>query len=146
MGLLDSVLGQVLGGGNAGGAAAGGNADLLRAVVQMLGNSGGPGGGGIEDLIARFQRGGLGDVIASWISTGNNLPVSADQLREVLGNDTIGALAGQTGASHGDLLGQLAQMLPQVVDHLTPQGRVPEGGLGNVGDLMGALQGALGRR
>jgi uncharacterized protein YidB (DUF937 family) len=146
MGLLDSVLGQVLGGGTAGGAPSGGNADLLRAVIQMLGNSGGPGGGGIEDLIARFQRGGLGDVIASWISTGHNLPVSADQLREVLGNDTIGALAGQTGASHGDLLGQLAQMLPQVVDHLTPQGRVPEGGLGNVGDLMGALQGALGRR
>jgi uncharacterized protein YidB (DUF937 family) len=145
MGLLDSVLGQVLGGANAG-APAGGSADLLRAVVQMLGNSGGPGGGGLEDLIARFQRGGLGDVIASWISTGQNLPVSADQLREVLGNDTIGALAGQTGASHGDLLGQLAQMLPQVVDHLTPQGRVPEGGLGSVGDLMDALQGALGRR
>jgi uncharacterized protein YidB (DUF937 family) len=92
-----------------------------------------------EDLIARFQRGGLGDVIASWISTGQNLPVSADQLREVLGADTVSALSGHGSAPQGDVLGQLAQMLPQVIDHLTPHGKVPEGGLGTVTDLLGAL-------
>jgi len=133
MGLLDSILGSALG-GQAGG---GGNAALLQAVVAMLGNDSAH--GGLGGLVSKFQQGGLGDVVASWISTGQNQPVSADQLRSTLGEDTIGQLARQVGGSHSDILGQLTQMLPQVVDQLTPQGQVPQGGLGNISDLLGML-------
>jgi uncharacterized protein YidB (DUF937 family) len=133
MGLLDSVLGNLLGGG----AARGGNAALLQLVLSMLGNDSPQ--GGLGALVDKFQRGGLGDVMSSWISTGQNLPVSADQLRSVLGDDTVGAFARQLGTSHGDVLGQLSELLPQVVDRLTPQGQVPQGGLGNLSDLLGML-------
>jgi len=135
MGLLDSVLGAAMGG--QGGAGGGGNAALLNAVVGMLGNDSAH--GGLGGLVAKFQQSGLGDVVASWISTGQNMPVSADQLRGALGDDTLGQLARQTGTSHADVLGQLTQLLPQVVDQLTPQGKAPQGGLGNVSDLLGML-------
>lgn len=135
MGLLDSVLGSALGG--QGGGAGGGNAALLNAIVGLLGNDSAH--GGLGGLVAKFQQGGLGDVVASWISTGQNLPVSADQLRGALGDDVLGQLARQTGGSQGDILGSLTQLLPQVVDQLTPQGQVPQGGLGNVSDLLGML-------
>ncbi len=135
MGLLDSVLGGVMGAVQ--GQQSGGNSDLLQAVIGMLGND--APGGGLGALVQQFQRGGLGDVVQSWISSGQNLPVSADQLSNVLGGDTLGALAGKLGMNSGDLAGQLSQMLPQVVDKLTPGGQMPEGGLGNIGDLLGQL-------
>jgi len=143
MGLLDSVLGGVLGGmqGPQGGAAAGGaggmNADLVRAVVGMLGNDSAQ--GGLGGLVQAFTRSGLGDVIQSWISRGQNMPVSPGQVQDALGNDTLGSLARQLGLNPGDLAGQLSQILPQVVDELTPQGQMPQGGLGNVSDLLGQL-------
>ena len=145
MGLLDSVLGGVLGsmqGGGQGGAlggalGGGGNADLLKAIVGMLGND--AAGGGLGGLVAKFQQSGLGDVVQSWISSGQNMPVSADQLSNVLGNDTISGLAKRLGLNPSDVAGQLSQVLPQVVDHLTPSGQMPAGGLGSVGDLLGQL-------
>lgn len=145
MGLLDSVLGSIAGAqqgqsGSPFGAGGGVQGALISAVIGMLANpQGGGQGGGLGDLIGRFQQGGLGDVIGSWIGHGQNLPVSPDQLSNVLGPDTIGQLAQQLGLSHGDVAGQLSQILPQVVDHLTPQGQVPDGGLGEVSDLLGKL-------
>ena len=139
MGLLDSVLGGVLGslqGGQSAGQG-GGNADLLKAVVGMLGND--AAGGGLGGLVAKFQQGGLGDVVQSWISSGQNMPVSADQISNVLGNDTLGGLAERLGLNPADVAGQLSQVLPQVVDRLTPGGQMPAGGLGSVGDLLGQL-------
>ena len=135
MGLLDSVVGM-LGGGQQGG---GGNAALLNAVVGMLANSGQGGRGGVGDLITKFQQAGLGDVVSSWIGTGQNKPVSPDQLQDVLGSDMLGNIAKQLGVSNGDAAGQLSQMLPEVLDKLTPHGSVPQGGLGNVTDLLGML-------
>ena len=135
MGLLDSVLGMVTGGQQGGG-----NAALISAVVGMLGNSG-QGGGGLGDLIGKFQQAGMGDVIGSWIGTGQNQPISADQLHNVLGSDTIGNIAQQLGLSHGDAAGQLAQMLPHVLDKLTPNGEAPTGGLGDIGSLLKQLTG-----
>ena len=135
MGLLDSVVGM-LGGGQPGG---GGNAALLNAVVGMLANSGQGGRGGVGDLISKFQQAGLGDVVSSWIGTGQNKPVSPDQLKDVLGSDMLGNIAKQLGVSQGDAAGQLSQMLPEVLDKLTPHGSVPQGGLGNVTDLLGML-------
>lgn len=141
MGLLDSVLGAALGGGGQGG----GQADLLNMVVGMLaggGQPGGAGGGGLGGLIEQFQRSGLGDVVGSWVSTGQNLPISPDQLGQVLGSDQIAGMASKLGIDQSALLGQLSHMLPQVVDHLTPNGQVPAqidaGGL-DLGGLLGSL-------
>lgn len=133
MGLLDSVIGALGQGGGGGG-------DLVQVVAGML-HDGAP-GGGLAGLVQKFEQGGLGDVIASWIGTGQNLPISADQLHQVLGSDTIGRIAQQLGLSHGDAAGQLAQMLPQVIDKLTPNGSVPAGGLGDLGGLLGSLLGS----
>jgi len=134
MGLLDSVAGMVA--GQAGGAG-GGQAALVQALVSMLGSQGGA--GGLNDLIARFEQGGLGQVIGSWVSTGQNLPISADQLQAVLGSGNLGAIAQQLGLSHGEAAEQLSRVLPQVVDRMTPDGQVPAAGLGDIGSLIGSI-------
>lgn len=136
MGLLDSVigaLGQGSGGGN--------QAALLQAVIAMLAQGGqGGSGGGLADIVARLQQGGLGDVVGSWVGTGQNLPVSPDQLGGALGDDLLSSLTRSTGMNGGDLLGPLSQMLPQVVDQLTPNGQLPQGQL-DVGAVLGQLLG-----
>jgi outer membrane lipoprotein SlyB len=77
------------------------------------------------------------------VSTGQNLPMSPDQLGGVLGNDMVSGLAQQMGMNQGDLLGQLSQMLPQVVDKLTPNGQIPQGDIGGIlGSMLGGGQGA----
>ena len=116
---------------------------LLGTVISMLANgqqSQGAGVGGLGDLIGRFTQGGMGDVISSWIGHGQNMPISGDQLSKVLGSDVLGKIASQLGLTQGDAAHQLAQVLPEAVDRLTPQGQVPSGGLG---DDMGALLGQL---
>jgi uncharacterized protein YidB (DUF937 family) len=137
MGLLDSVLGMVTGGQGGGG----GNAALLNAVVGMLAGGGQAGGqgGGLGAMLGKAQQAGLGDVVSSWIGKGQNMPISPDQLGSVLGSDTLANLAKQLGMSNGDAASQISQMLPDVVDRLTPQGQMPQGGLGNVTDLLGML-------
>ena len=142
MGLLDQVVGAL--GGAQGGGQGGGQADLINAVIGMLGQGGqsGQGGGlgGLAGLITKFQQGGLGDVVSSWISTGHNLPISAEQLHSVLGQDTLDGLAQKTGMARGDLAAQLSQLLPQVIDGLTPNGQLPQGGgLGDIGGLLAGL-------
>ena len=135
MGLLDSVLGMVTGGQQGGG-----NSALINVVVSMLANnSQGGGGGGLGDLIGKFQQAGMGDVVASWIGSGQNTPITGDQLHNVLGSDTIANIAQQLGLSHGDAAGQLAQALPHVLDKLTPSGQTPAGGLGDIGSLLKQL-------
>lgn len=136
MGLLDSVVGAL--GQAQGGAQGGAQPALLDAVAGLLGN------GGLQDMVAKFEQGGLGHLIGSWIGSGQNLPISADQLHQVLGSETIAGLAQQLGLSHGDVAAQLSQLLPQVVDKLTPQGQVPAGGVGGLGEI-GNLLGALGK-
>ena len=138
MGLLDSVVGMLAGGQGGGG----GNAALLNAVVGMLaggGQGGAQGGGGLASMLGKAQQAGLGDVVSSWIGKGQNMPISADQLGGLLGNDQLANLAKQLGMSHADASSQISQMLPDVVDRLTPQGNMPQGGLGNVTDLLGML-------
>lgn len=137
MGLLDSLTGAL---GGVGGSS-GGQGELLNAVIAMLGPN--APGGGLAGLVGRLQQGGLGEVVSSWISTGPNLPVSADQLSGALGAETLGPLAQQLGLSHGDLAQQLAHLLPQVVDRLTPQGQLPAGGAGGAGGDLGSLLGGL---
>ena len=147
MGLLDSVLGGMLGGGQQ--QQQGGAGALINIVAGMLANQGGAGGGagaagglgGLAGLAEQFTKGGMGDIMSSWIGKGENLPIGADQLGSVLGGDLLGKLTQQTGMGQGDLLGQLSQLLPQMVDKATPDGAIPAGGLGDIGAILGKLGG-----
>ena len=157
MSLLGSVIGALAGGGAQGGGAQGA---LLNAVIGMLTQGGGAqagggaggalgGLGGLGGLVGKFQQAGMGDAVNSWIGTGDNHPVSPEQVGSALGGDTIANLAKQLGMGEGDVMGQLSQMLPQVVDKLTPGGQMPQadasGGLGGLGDIAGMLGGLLKR-
>jgi uncharacterized protein YidB (DUF937 family) len=131
MGLLDSVLGSLTQGGS-------GNA-LLDSVVRMVND---PAHGGLEGLVRSFQDRGLGGIVDSWVSTGKNLPISADQIAQGLGSEEISSLASRLGMSQGDVSAKLARLLPDVVDRLTPNGRVPDAG--SLGELIGSLTKRLG--
>lgn len=152
MGLLDSVLGQVLGGAQAqpqaGGIGSlggpGGLGDLgsiAGALGGLLANNGDQ--GGLGGLVSKFEQAGMGDVIGSWIGTGDNAPISGGQLQQVLGNDVISGIAQKLGINSTTLLPLLATMLPALIDQLTPKGQVPEQGLGNQDDLLSSLSGLL---
>ena len=81
--------------------------------------------GGIGDLLKQFQQNGQGDKAASWVSTGQNQPVSPSELEKALGPERIQWLMDQTGMNRDELLLGLSQELPTVVDKLTPDGRLP---------------------
>ena len=132
LGDLAAMLGQ--GGGQGG---QGGQAALLQLVLGMLANNGQ--GGGLAGLMEKFQSAGLGEQVNSWVGTGQNLPVSPEQLGGVFGQDQMSQMAEKMGLSTGDLGAQLSQMLPQAVDQFTPGGQAPQGGLGDLGDLLGQL-------
>jgi uncharacterized protein YidB (DUF937 family) len=151
-GLLGNILGAVMGGG-AQQAQQGGlggilssvmqNPQMMNAITGMLSNDGGQ--GGLGGMMAKFQQAGMGDVVNSWVGSGDNMPINADQLSQVLGSDTLSNLAQQMGMQPGDAAGQLSQALPDIINALTPNGQAPEGGLGNMGDLAGMLGGLLKR-
>jgi uncharacterized protein YidB (DUF937 family) len=132
MGLFDSVAGQVLG-SLSNGAGAGGNAGLVQAVTGMLASY----PGGLPGLVAAFQEKGLGGVVASWIGTGENLPISAEQIQAVLGSEQVQAIAQALGFSPQQAAGKLAEVLPGIVDGLTPGGTLPQGN--PLGGLLGGL-------
>jgi uncharacterized protein YidB (DUF937 family) len=107
---------------------AGGIGDLLRGGLGGLLAGGAAGSvlsGGLNDLLKQFQQNGHGDAVDSWVGTGPNKTIAPKELGQALGSDQINALLAQTGMSREDLLGALSQYLPQVVDRLTPQGRLP---------------------
>jgi uncharacterized protein YidB (DUF937 family) len=81
--------------------------------------------GGLGDLLKQFQQNGQGDKAASWVSTGQNEPVTSSELEQALGAERLQWLMNQTGMSKQELLAGLSQELPQVVDKLTPDGRLP---------------------
>jgi len=147
MGLLDSVIGavssQLQGGEGLQGLAdmLGAKPELLQAATSLLGNDSAH--GGLQGLVDKFQQGGLGDVLSSWIGTGENLPISGEQLSSVLGSDALSGIASKFGMDGNALAGQLSSVLPGLVDKLTPNGQVPAEGLGNGGDLVGMLGGLL---
>jgi uncharacterized protein YidB (DUF937 family) len=76
-------------------------------------------------LINQFKQSGFGDAINSWIGTGRNQDISANQLRQALGPERVNDLSQQTGVPHNDLLSQLSKLLPGVIDKLTPNGQLP---------------------
>jgi len=102
-GLLHGPLGSLLAGGAAG------------SVLS----------GGLNDLLKQFQQGGQGDVVQSWIGTGPNKSISSDVLSKVLNSDQIRTLTAQSGMSRDDLIATLSQQLPELINQLTPDGRIP---------------------
>jgi len=123
MGLLDQLVGAV---GKMSGQSTGTDSSLLNSVLQLLDN---PQTGGLSGLVQSFKDAGLAHVVNSWISTGKNLPISAEQIQSVLGSEQIKSLAGKLGVSTDQVSGQLAGILPQVIDKLTPNGTLPQGDL-----------------
>src|SRR5512139_4074349 len=106
----------------------GGLGDLLSSGLGGLLASGAAGGvlsGGLNELLKQFQQSGQGDVAKSWVGTGPNKSISPNDLAKTLGADQIDTLMAQTGMSRDELIAGLSQVLPEVVDKLTPQGRVP---------------------
>ena len=123
MGLFDSVLKAATG---AAPAVDGSQSSLASAALSMLSNSQ---TGGISGLAEQFAARGLGHIVSSWIGTGQNLPITPEQLQSVLGSQQLQAIAAKVGLSPDAVNAGLAQILPQIVDHLTPNGQVPEGDL-----------------
>lgn len=110
------------------GASGGGLDDLLQGGLGGLLTGGAAGSvlsGGLNDLLKQFQQNGKGDVAQSWIGPGANKAISPNDLASALGADRINALAGFSEMSRDDLLNELSQRLPHVVDQLTPDGRLP---------------------
>ena len=119
MSFLDQVVGALSGGES------GGQGNLLQTVMHLVNN---PQTGGLQGLIQSFQQGGLGEIVNSWVSSGQNLPISAEQIQSVLGGSGLQELAAKLGISPEQASGSLADLLPQLVDKMTPNGEVPQGG------------------
>lgn len=99
---------------------------LLDEVMGMLNNSQ---TGGLAGLVQQFKDKGLGDIVSSWIGTGQNLPINAEQITQALGAQQLQQLAQRTGVQSNNVAATLANLLPNIVDRLTPDGKLPEGGM-----------------
>lgn len=124
--LLKSGLGGLLPGQSA--SAGGGLGDFLKGGLGGLLAGGAAGGllsGGLNDLLKQFQQSGQGEVANSWVGTGPNKAISPNDLAKALGADQIKGLMAHSGMSRDELLAGLSQHLPNVINHLTPDGRVP---------------------
>jgi uncharacterized protein YidB (DUF937 family) len=150
MGLLDGLVGNVIGSmlsGNqgenqfgAGNQGAGGNL-LLQIALSMLQQN-----GGLEGVLNKFRESGLGDHANSWVSNGPNMQISPDQLSQVFGSSTIHDLATRLGLPADQAGSAMAQMLPEVINGLTPQGQVPENSDQQLADGLSALANSPGLR
>ncbi|MBX9901384.1 MAG: YidB family protein [Burkholderiaceae bacterium] len=120
MGLLDTALGM-LGGNNQ---ANDPKAMLIQAAIGLLSNQ--QQGGGLQNLLGAFQNAGLGSIVSSWVGTGQNLPISADQIQQALGGGHLSQLAEASGLSHEDTAQHLSDLLPGLIDKMTPNGQVPD--------------------
>lgn len=109
---IQGILGDLLGSKQSGG-------------IAGMPDSGAGGAGGLQTLLSRFEGAGLGDVARSWIGSGPNKPVTPEQLGGVLGPDQVQSMSQKSGMAPHDLLSQLSQHLPDLIDKLTPNGQVP---------------------
>ena len=145
MGLLEAVLGQVLGGmssqgsrslpggmggldglgarGGAGGMGGMGMAAIVAIALQLLQRN-----GGLEGVLGRMRQSGHGQEADSWVGTGQNMPISPDVLSQVFGREEVGRAAREMGVDPDAAMGGLADVFPEVVNQITPHGRVESGG------------------
>jgi len=161
MGLLDGILGNVLG------AALGGNRaqpqqaqDPLSAILSGLtGESGGGTGnillqlglsmlqqnGGLGGVLGKFRQAGMGAQADSWVSTGQNMNISPEQLQQVFGSGALSDIAAKLGMSQDQAGSAMSQVLPELVNQLTPQGQVTQDSENAVAEGLDALAGSLDR-
>ena len=134
MGLLDSVIGNMMGGSSGQSPMAGVLMNMLGGGSQQQGAApgqpgmagGGTMGGGLGGILQSFEQAGLGHIAQSWVGNGPNQPVSPDQLQSVLGQGQVQNMASQAGMQPQDFLSQLSQHLPNAVHGMTPDGQVPD--------------------
>jgi uncharacterized protein YidB (DUF937 family) len=119
MGLIDEVLSMA-------GSSGAQQQEHTTALTAIMGYINSPQVGGIAGLQKMFQQGGLGSVVSSWISSGQNMPISADQLQNVLHSGALQQAAQQAGMNSSQLTGMMSTLLPHLVNHLTPNGQVPD--------------------
>lgn len=128
MSLLDNMeneaVGKVLGGSSS---------PVAESLLHMIQNQ----PGGLQGLVQSFHDKGLGGLVSSWVSTGQNLPISEDQIHQVFGSDQVKALAAKAGVSPDMASAAIAGILPSLIDKLTPNGAVPEHN--NVMSMVGGL-------
>lgn len=157
MGLLDGLIGNVLGSGpssNQGqdplgsvlGRLGGGNQPrsgnlLLQLALSMLQQN-----GGLEGILGKFRESGLSHQADSWVSTGQNMSISADQLQNVFGPSTISELASRLGVSEQQAGSEMAQVLPEVIDRLTPEGQLRENSDDEIAEGLSTLANSPGLR
>lgn len=134
MGILDSVLGAVLGGGSTASSPLG---SILGSILGGGGSSAGGAMGGLGGLLEQFQRAGHGDTANSWVGNGPNQPISPGALQDTFGQDRINQWSQQSGMSSGDLLSQLSSLIPHAVNHMTPDGQLPPAGSASPFDEAG---------
>jgi uncharacterized protein YidB (DUF937 family) len=108
MGIFDGILGGVIGAGAT---------TLLNKFIEQQ--------GGLQNVVSQFEKNGFGDTMKSWISQGRNLPITADQIHQALGSDKVKELAAKMGLPADKLAELLAQHLPQAIDKVTPDGKLP---------------------
>jgi len=108
MGLFDGLIGGVVGAG------------MVSVVSGILDQH-----GGLQGVVSQFERNGLGPTVKSWIGAGPNQPISAEQIHQALGPELLQRLAEKSGLSVQELTQKLAQVLPQAVDRMTPDGTIP---------------------
>ena len=109
MGLFDGILGGVLGAG------------AVALVTKYVNQN-----GGLQGVVDQFQKQGLGGIVNSWIGTGENEPVTADQVTQAVGADKLDQMAKEAGVEPKVLAGQLAEHLPTAIDKVTPDGKLPD--------------------
>ena len=151
---LGNVLGGMFGGGRQGDGQEGaandssplGGKGALLAMLLPLAMQWVQRNGGIGAVLERFQQKGHSQQVASWISTGDNQPVSAEAVGDVVGMDELSRLSQQLGVSNDQVASGLAQILPNVVNHLTPGGHVPQDADDALGAGLAAVQEYFGRR
>ena len=95
--------------------------------------------GGLEGILGKFRQSGLSHQADSWVSTGQNMSISADQLQNVFGASTIRELASRLGVSEQQAGSEMAQVLPEVINRLTPEGQVPENSDDEIADGLSTL-------
>ena len=128
MGLLDGLAGTMLE------KVLGEKGTMAQAAMDMLNQN-----GGLSGVLEKFKEGGLAEQAASWVGTGENLPISADQIASVLGNGPLADMAAKFGLDPNTLSAQIAEHLPTLVDKLTPNGEVPT----ESGNLLNTVLGML---
>lgn len=160
MGLLDGILGNILGaalGGNrqqaqdplssilggltgASSAPGGGGNVLLQLILSMLQQN-----GGLEGVLGKFRDAGMAAQADSWVSTGQNMDLTADQLQQVFGSGALNDIAAQLGLSQNQAGLAMSQMLPELINQLTPQGQVTRESDDSIADALQSLAASAGR-